>query len=47
MSDSWLNKVNWTHDGLVPVVVQEAAVAVVAEKVVMMLGVDRAIRRAV
>lgn len=24
MSDSWLNKVNWTHDGLVPVVVQEA-----------------------
>lgn len=24
MSDSWLNKVNWTHDGLVPVIVQEA-----------------------
>ena len=24
MADSWLNKVNWTHDGLVPVVVQEA-----------------------
>lgn len=23
MPDSWLNKVNWTHDGLVPVVVQE------------------------
>ena len=23
MSESWLNKVNWTHDGLVPVVVQE------------------------
>jgi len=23
MADSWLNKVNWTHDGLVPVVVQE------------------------
>ena len=25
MPDSWLSKVNWTHDGLVPVVVQEAA----------------------
>ncbi len=24
MTDSWLNKLNWTHDGLVPVVVQEA-----------------------
>ena len=24
MADSWLNKVNWTQDGLVPVVVQEA-----------------------
>jgi phosphoribosyl-AMP cyclohydrolase len=24
MADSWLNKVNWTHNGLVPVVVQEA-----------------------
>ena len=24
MSDSWLNKVNWTHDGLVPVIAQEA-----------------------
>ena len=23
MPDSWLNKVNWTHDGLVPVIVQE------------------------
>ena len=23
MADSWLNKVNWTHNGLVPVVVQE------------------------
>ncbi|HSI22092.1 MAG TPA: phosphoribosyl-AMP cyclohydrolase [Methylophilaceae bacterium] len=23
MSESWLNKVNWTHDGLVPVIVQE------------------------
>ena len=24
MSDSWLNKVNWTHDGLVPVITQES-----------------------
>ena len=24
MSDSWLNKVNWTHEGLVPVIAQEA-----------------------
>lgn len=24
MSDSWLNKVNWTEDGLVPVIAQEA-----------------------
>jgi phosphoribosyl-AMP cyclohydrolase len=24
MDDSWLNKVNWTQDGLVPVVAQEA-----------------------
>jgi phosphoribosyl-AMP cyclohydrolase len=24
MSESWLNKVNWTNDGLVPVIVQEA-----------------------
>jgi phosphoribosyl-AMP cyclohydrolase len=23
MSDNWLNKVNWTHDGLVPVIAQE------------------------
>jgi phosphoribosyl-AMP cyclohydrolase len=23
MTDNWLNKVNWTHDGLVPVVAQE------------------------
>ena len=25
MSDTWLNKVNWTKDGLVPAVAQEAA----------------------
>ena len=24
MGESWLSKVNWTHDGLVPVIVQEA-----------------------
>ena len=24
MGESWLNKVNWTHDGLVPVIVQES-----------------------
>lgn len=24
MSENWLNKVNWTHDGLVPVIAQEA-----------------------
>jgi len=24
MTDSWLNKVNWTHEGLVPVIAQEA-----------------------
>ena len=23
MSDNWLNKVNWTHEGLVPVIVRE------------------------
>ena len=25
MPDSWLNKVNWTQEGLVPVIAQEAA----------------------
>ena len=25
MPESWLNKVNWTEDGLVPVIAQEAA----------------------
>ena len=23
MTDTWLNKVNWTHDGLVPVIAQD------------------------
>ena len=25
MSDNWLNKVNWTNDGLVPVITQDAS----------------------
>ncbi len=25
MSDNWLNKINWSHDGLVPAIAQEAA----------------------
>ena len=25
MSENWLNKVNWTNDGLVPVIAQDAA----------------------
>jgi len=25
MNDSWLNKVNWAHDGLIPAVTQDAA----------------------
>ena len=29
MNDSWLNKVNWAQDGLVPAVAQEAVLAVV------------------
>ncbi|TSA49074.1 MAG: phosphoribosyl-AMP cyclohydrolase [Nitrosomonadales bacterium] len=37
MSDSWLNKVNWTHDGLVPVIAQEAGTG----KVLMFAWMDR------
>jgi len=37
MADSWLNKVNWTHDGLVPVVVQEAG----GDKVLMFAWMNR------
>lgn len=37
MSESWLNKVNWTHDGLVPVIAQEAATG----KVLMFAWMDR------
>jgi phosphoribosyl-AMP cyclohydrolase len=37
MPDSWLNKVNWTHDGLVPVIAQEAGTG----KVLMFAWMDR------
>lgn len=37
MTDSWLNKVNWTHDGLVPVIAQEAG----SGKVLMFAWMDR------
>lgn len=37
MSESWLNKVNWTHDGLVPVIAQEAG----SGKVLMFAWMDR------
>jgi phosphoribosyl-AMP cyclohydrolase len=44
MADSWLNKVNWTHDGLVPVVVQEAG----GGKVLMFAWMNReALKRTV
>lgn len=29
MADSWLNKINWTNDGLVPVIAQEAGTGAV------------------
>jgi phosphoribosyl-AMP cyclohydrolase len=37
MSENWLNKVNWTHDGLVPVVVQEAGTG----QMLMLAWMDR------
>lgn len=37
MTESWLNKVNWTHDGLVPVIAQEADTG----KVLMFAWMDR------
>lgn len=37
MSENWLNKVNWTHDGLVPVIAQEAGTG----KVLMFAWMDR------
>jgi phosphoribosyl-AMP cyclohydrolase len=35
--ENWLNKVNWTHDGLVPVIAQEAGTG----KVLMFAWMDR------
>jgi len=44
MTDAWLNQVNWTHDGLVPVVVQEAG----GGKVLMFAWMNReALKRTV
>lgn len=37
MADAWLNQVNWTQDGLVPVVVQEAG----SGKVLMFAWMNR------
>jgi phosphoribosyl-AMP cyclohydrolase len=37
MPDSWLNKVNWTHEGLVPVIVQETG----SGEVLMFAWMDR------
>ena len=38
MSENWLNKINWAHDGLVPVVTQEAG----SGCVLMVAWMDRA-----
>jgi phosphoribosyl-AMP cyclohydrolase len=37
MTDNWLNKVNWTHEGLVPVIAQEVGTG----KVLMFAWMDR------
>ena len=37
MPDNWLNKVNWSNDGLVPVVTQEAS----SNSVLMVAWMDR------
>jgi phosphoribosyl-AMP cyclohydrolase len=37
MSDNWLNKVNWSKDGLIPVVTQEAS----SNSVLMVAWMDR------
>ena len=37
MPGSWINKINWTHDGLVPVIAQEAD----SGKVLMFAWMDR------
>ena len=38
MTDSWLNKVNWSEDGLVPVVTQDAR----SGRVLMLAWMNRA-----
>lgn len=44
MADNWLNKVNWTHDGLVPVIAQDKD----SGAVLMMAWMDReALKRTV
>lgn len=44
MSDSWLNKVNWSDDGLVPAIAQDAA----SGRVLMVAWMDRdALKRTV
>ncbi|MEW5904756.1 MAG: phosphoribosyl-AMP cyclohydrolase [Pseudomonadota bacterium] len=44
MSDSWLNKVNWSDDGLVPAIAQDA----VSGRVLMVAWMDRqALKRTV
>jgi len=37
MADNWLNRVNWTHDGLVPVIAQEYGTG----RVLMFAWMDR------
>lgn len=37
MTENWLNKVNWTNDGLVPVIAQEAGTG----KILMFAWMDR------
>lgn len=37
MSESWLNKINWTHDGLVPVIVREVG----SNDILMFAWMDR------
>lgn len=37
MTEAWLNKVNWTHDGLVPVIAQEDG----SGKILMFAWMDR------
>jgi len=41
MSDAWLNKVNWSADGLVPAIAQDAATG----RVLMVAWMDREARK--